>query len=314
MRSLALLFDKDRSAVLIVVCLLLLPLVGSGFYVYTVATILNLGLLAMSLNLVVGYGGIYQFHHAVFYGFGAYSVALLLSKTSLPTWVAFLAGPLFSAALSLIMGALCVRLSKLYFAMFQISLGSLVWAVAFRWKSLTGGDDGLHGILLPQILSTVSGSYYFVLIVCIICVTSMAVIVRSPFGSILKSIRDNPERSLAIGVNVSNHRLVSLVIAGAYAGVAGTLFVVLEGSVFPALMFWTLSLEVLIMCLLGGMFTFMGPMVGAALAVMLRTFVGAYTEYWTMIEAVIFLLVIFFLPQGVLGFVKEKIEGLAAKN
>jgi branched-chain amino acid transport system permease protein len=294
--------------------LVVLPFLAPRFYVYTMATMLYLGLLAMSLNLVLGYGGIYQFHHAVFYGFGAYAVALLLSKTSLPLWAAFLAGPIFAAALSLVMGLLCVRLSKLYFGMFQISLGSLVWAVAFRWKSLTGGDDGIQGIPLPQALSSITGSYYFVLIVSALCIVSMAMIVSSPFGSILKTIRDNPNRSMAIGVNVKRHQVVSLVIAGFYAGIAGMLFVVVEGSVFPALMFWTLSLEALIMCLLGGFFTFMGPMLGAGVIVALRTFVGSYTEYWTLVESIIFLLVIFFLPQGVLGYITDKLSAAGRKN
>lgn len=303
-----------RWAIPIFVILVALPFLAPPFYVYTMATILNLGLLAMSLNLVLGYGGMYQFHHAVFYGFGAYTVALVLSKTSLPMWVAFLAGPTFAAALSLVMGLLCVRLSKLYFGMFQISLGSLVWAVAFRWKSLTGGDDGIQGIPLPQALSSIFGSYYFVLIISALCIISMAMIVSSPFGSILKTIRDNPNRSMAIGVNVKRHQLVSLVIAGFYAGIAGALFVVLEGSVFPALMFWTLSLEALIMCLLGGFFTFMGPMLGAGVIVALRTFVGSYTEYWTMVESIIFLLVIFFLPQGVLGYITDRFANVSRKN
>jgi branched-chain amino acid transport system permease protein len=303
-----------RWALPIFVILVALPFLVPQFYVYTMATILILGLLAMSLNLVLGYGGLYQFHHAVFYGFGAYTVALVLSKTSLPMWVAFLSGPVFAVALSVVMGLLCVRLSKLYFGMFQISLGSLVWAIAFRWKSLTGGDDGIHGIPLPQALSSIVGSYYFVLIISVLCIISMAMIVSSPFGSILKTIRDNPDRSMAIGVNVKSHQLVSLVIAGFYAGIAGALFVTLEGSVFPALMFWTLSLEVLIMCLLGGLFTFMGPMLGAGIIVALRTFVGSYTEYWTMVESIIFLLVIFFLPQGVLGYMAAQFARLRRRD
>jgi branched-chain amino acid transport system permease protein len=142
----------------------------------------------------------------------------------------------------------------------------------------------------------------------------MAMIVGSPFGSILKTIRDNPNRSMAIGVHVKRHQLVSLVIAGFFAGIAGALFVVVEGSVFPALMFWTLSLEALIMCLLGGFFTFMGPMLGAGVIVAVRTFVGSYTEYWTLVESIIFLLVIFFLPQGVLGYIADRFTNMSKKN
>ena len=130
----------------------------------------------------------------------------------------------------------------------------------------------------------------------------MYLIVNSPFGRVFQAIRDNPGRSEAIGVNVKRHQLLGLAIAGFFGGVAGALFVNVEGSVFPELMFWTLSLEILIMCLLGGWFTFMGPMLGAAIMVLLRTFVGIYTEYWTMILGIILMLLIFFLPEGVVGY------------
>jgi branched-chain amino acid transport system permease protein len=282
--------------------LLVLPLFLSRFSVYLIALILVTGLLATSLNMVLGYGGMYQFHHAVFYGMGAYAVALMLTKTDLPRVLAFAVAPLASSLLALIMGLICVRLSKLYFGMLQLSLGSLVWALVFRWYSFTGGDDGIHGIPLPSLISSINGSYYFTLVVAVISLVVMYIIVSSPFGRIFQAIRDNPERSEGIGVNVTVHRLVGQVIAGFFAGVAGALFVAVEGSVFPDLMFWTLSLEILIMCLLGGWFTFLGPMLGAAIIVTLRTVVGVYTEYWTLVLAIILMLLIFFLPEGVLGY------------
>jgi branched-chain amino acid transport system permease protein len=130
----------------------------------------------------------------------------------------------------------------------------------------------------------------------------MYVILNSPFGRILQAIRDNPERSEGVGVRVKLHQLVTQVIAAFFAGVAGVLFVTVEGSAFPDLLSWTLSLEFIIMCLLGGWFTFLGPMLGAAIIVSLRTLVGVYTEYWTFALAVILMLLIFFLPEGVLGY------------
>jgi branched-chain amino acid transport system permease protein len=188
--------------------------------------------------------------------------------------------------------------------MLQLSLGSLVWVVVFRWYSFTGGDDGLHGVPIPSLISSVSGSYYFTLIVSVVSLGLMYVILNSPFGQILQAIRDNPERSETIGVHVRAHQLVTQVIAGFFAGVAGVLFVTVEGSAFPDLMSWTLSLEFLIMCLLGGWFTFLGPMLGAAIIVSLRTMVGVYTEYWTTVLAIILMLLIFFLPEGVIGYLE----------
>jgi branched-chain amino acid transport system permease protein len=291
-----------------VAVLMFFPAFLPRFYLYLVSIILLYGLLATSLNLVLGYGGIFQFHHAVFYGVGAYGTTLVLTKTGMPTLFAFMAGPLVSAIFGLLLGIICIRLSKLYFGMLQISLGSLVWAIVFRWYSFTGGDDGIHGIPIPEMLSSPKSAYYFTLIMTLASLFIMWKILRSPFGSALQGIRDNPVRSEMIGINVRMHQLLALVIAGFFAGVAGSLFVVVDNTVFPDMLFWTLSLEIIIMCLLGGWFTFLGPMLGAAVIVALRTFVSTYTDYWALVLGIIMMLVIFFLPNGILGYVEEKIK------
>ncbi len=292
---------------LVVLCLV--PLVLPRFYVYLLSIILLYGLLAMSNNFPLGFGGIYQLHHAVFYGIGAYGTALVITKSGLSPWIAFLIGPLVAAVLSLIMGLICIRLSKLYFGMLQISLGSLVWAIVYRWYSFTGGDDGIHGVSVPDIISSYQGAYYFTLIVTGVSLYILYRILKSPYGSALQGIRDNPVRSAMIGVNVKRHQLLALIIAGFFAGVAGTLFVIVDNTVFPDMMFWTLSMEVVIMCLLGGWLTFMGPMLGAAMIVLIRTFVSTYTVYWALVLGIIFMLVIFFLPNGVLGWIVGLFKG-----
>lgn len=292
----------------IFIILLILPPILPRFYTYILALIFVTSLLAMSLNLVLGHGMLFQFHHGVFYGVGAYTAALMLTKTSLPEWIGFVAGPIMAAIVGLLIGWFCVRLTRLYFGMLQISLGSLIWAIVFRWYSFTGGDDGIHGIPMPSLLSSLNNVYYFILIVLVICLVVLYLILKSPFGSTLEAIRDNPQRCEAVGVNVRRHQLMAIVIATFFAGIAGVLFVVLEGSVFPDLLFWVLSLEVFIMCLLGGWFTFAGPVLGAAIMVGLRTFVGIFTEYWTLILGVILILLIFFLPEGVMGYFLEKFK------
>jgi branched-chain amino acid transport system permease protein len=183
-----------------------------------------------------------------------------------------------------------------------------VWVIVFRWYSFTGGDDGIHGVPLPDLISSSKGTYYFILLVVVLCLLVMYRIVNSPFGKIFQSIRDNPGRSEAIGVDVRRHQLVGLVLASFFAGIAGALFVVAEGSVVPDLLFWNLSMEILIMCLLGGWFTFLGPMFGAATMMSLRTFAGMYTEYWTLILGVLLMVLIFFLPEGIFGFFVKKSE------
>jgi branched-chain amino acid transport system permease protein len=221
-------------------------------------------------------------------------------------WTGFIAGPIVAAIVGLIIGWFCIRLTRLYFGMLQISLGSLIWVIAFRWYSFTGGDDGIPGIPMPPILSSLKNSYYFILIIFVICLTLIYVILKSPFGSTLQAIRDNPQRCEAIGINIRRYQLIAIIIATFFAGIAGVLFVVLERSVFTELLFWTLSLEIFIMCLLGGWFTFIGPILGATMIVALRTFIGIFTEYWTLILGIVLILLIFFLPEGIMGYFQEK--------
>jgi branched-chain amino acid transport system permease protein len=305
---------KDRIiGLIIIIFLLFLPLALPRFYVYMTSIILLTGLLASSCNLAMGFGGIFQFHHAVFYGAGAYGAALMIAKSGLSPWLGFIVGPLISAFIGLVMGIICIRLSKLYFGMLQISLGSLVWAIVYRWYSFTGGDDGIHGIHVPDIISSPNGAYYFTLMITGLSMLVMFKILKSPFGSVLQGIRDNPVRSEMIGVNVKRHQLLTLVIVSFFAGVAGVLFVVVDTTVFPDMLFWTLSMEIVIMCLLGGWLTFLGPMLGAAVLVTLRTFISTYTMYWALILGILFMLVIFFLPDGVLGYLDKKMKKVVAE-
>jgi branched-chain amino acid transport system permease protein len=296
-----------------IIIILLIPVIlplfmQARFYIYLISLIFVFGLFATSLNFVLGYGGIYQFHHGVFYGIGAYATALMLLKSGFPAWIGFLAGPVVSALLSLIMGLICLRLSKLYFGMLQVSLGSLVWVVIYRWRTMTGGEDGLHGIPMPDLISTSTSAYYFVFIICLISLFIINKIIKAPFGSVLQGIRDNNVRSEMIGVNVKLHQLAAMIIAGFFAGVAGILFVVIDNSVFPDMIFWTLSMEVMIMCLLGGWHVFIGPFTGAALMIIFRTFIGTFTIYWAFIQGIILMIIIFFLPSGVLGYFEKKMK------
>ena len=209
---------------LILALLLLCPLFLPRFYTYILAVIFVTALLAMSLNMVVGHGGLFQFHHGVFYGVGAYAFALLLMDTWLPMWLCFIVSPLIAAAAGFLIGWFCVRLTSLYFGMLQISLGSLIWAVAFRWYDLTHGDDGLHGVPIPEWIASTSGAYYFILFFLVLCLILMHIIHRSPFGTTMQAIRDNPARCSAVGINVKRHQLMAIVIATFFAGVAGVLF------------------------------------------------------------------------------------------
>jgi branched-chain amino acid transport system permease protein len=297
-----------------IVILLLLPFGLSRFYIYMASLVLAYGLLATSLNFVLGYGGVYQFHQCLFSGVGAYAAALAITKGGLSPWVAFMIGPLVSVLASLIIGLICMRLSKLYYGMLQVSLGSVIWVATYRWGSFTGGDDGIHGIPIPEILSSYSGAYYFVLIAVALSLLIIYTIIKAPFGNVLQGIRDNPVRSSMIGVNIRVHQLLALMISGFFAGIAGVLFVVIDTTVFPDMLFWVLSMEIMIMCLLGGWLSFLGPALGAALIVLLRTFISGFTTYWGFFLGIVLMLVIFFLPNGAIGFFEEKFKGKSLKE
>jgi branched-chain amino acid transport system permease protein len=286
--------------------LLLLPLGLPRFYIYLASTVMAYSLLATSLNFVLGYGGVYQFHHCAFSGIGAYACAILITRAGVSPWIAFLAAPIVSVALSLIIGLICARLSKLYYGMLQMSLGALLWVAIYRGGSFTGGDDGIHGVPMPDIISSYTGTYYFVLILAAVSLLVMYKILNAPFGRVLQGLRDNALRSSMIGVNVTVHQILALMIAGFFAGVSGVLFVAIETTVFPDMLFWTLSMETMIMCLLGGWLSFLGPALGAALIVILRTFISGFTVYWGFFLGIILMLVIFFLPNGAIGLIEEK--------
>jgi branched-chain amino acid transport system permease protein len=289
----------------------------SQYYLYLIIKIIVWALFATSFNLVLGYGGMMSFGHAAFYGTGAYTCALLLMKTSCPMPLAFLAAPLAAALAGLIIGYFSVKIRGIfYFATLTLSFAQLLYILVFKWRSFTFGDDGIQGIPSPALISTLEtyvNYYYFALTVTLICLYILWRIVKSPFGLILKALRENPERSTFIGVRVQSYRLIAFVISAFFSGVAGALYVFLETSIAPDMLKWSVSGEVLLMGLLGGMQVFLGPALGAAIMVLLNSFITSYTEYWGLFIGVTLVLIVLFFPQGVGGLIDEKI-GAAMKR
>lgn len=298
----------------LVLFFILLPSILSSYSLYLMATVFATALLASSLNLILGYGGLMQLHHAVFYGIGAYAVAILMTKTSVPFAAAVFAAPFVAAGVAFLIGWFSVRLRGLYFGMLTLALGQLVWAIVYRWNTLTGGDDGIHAIPVPEAFTSLTASYYLTFTILVLSLVLLFAIVKSPFGLILTAARENSPRTGSIGVNVKRHQLAAFVISGFFAGIAGVLFVMIDRSVSPALLYWNKSAEVLIMCLMGGMGTFLGPSLGAALLVILSMVVGVYTEYWLLVLGLVLLVLVLFLPQGILGFMLSKFPGIRSKE
>lgn len=297
--------SKQNLALLILILLLaLLPLTESRFYIFLGTDILIMGLFAVSLNLLLGYTGLVSFGQAAYFGIGAYTCALLMKKASVAFPLAFVAAGVSGALGALIIGFFCIRLTQIYFSMLTLAFSQIVWAIVFKWNSLTGGDTGLIGINFPAYIDSNTRFYYFTLAVVAVSLYLLRKIVASPFGRILTTIRENPERSEFIGIHVKLFQLIAFMISGAFAALSGALFGIFNHSLFPDLLYWPQSAEVLIMSILGGMYSFFGPFVGAATLLYLRMLVTSYTQYWPLILGMILALLLFFFPGGIVGFFK----------
>jgi branched-chain amino acid transport system permease protein len=301
---------QDWFFIPILLIIALVPLSGSRFYVFLGTDILIFGLFAVSLNLLLGYTGLVSFGQAAYFGIGAYTCALLMNKASAAFLIAFAAAGVFGAVAAFIIGFFCVRLTKIYFAMLTLAFSQIVWAIVFKWNSLTGGDSGFIGIPFPQYLDSRTRFYYFTFAVVVLSLFVLRKMVNSPFGRILTTIRENPERTEFIGINVKLFQLIIFVISGFFSAIAGALFGIFNHSIFPDMLFWPASAEVLIMTLLGGMYSFFGPAVGAAVLLYLRMQVASYTEYWPLILGIIMALILFFFPGGIVGFLKSQLPRL----
>src|SRR2546426_7594431 len=213
--------------------LLAVPLGLPKFYLLLATEILIMGLFAMAFNLLLGYGGMVSFGHAAFYGVGAYTCGLLLKKAEAPFAVSFLAAPVVAAAVALLFGLLCIRLTRLYFSMLTLAFSQIVWAVAFKWYSLTGGDNGLIGIPVPDALADPRALYLFTLVIVALVAGILWRLVKAPFGRTLLAIRENAERAEFVGIHVRQVQLAAFVISGAVSGLAGGRFSPFRPGAFP---------------------------------------------------------------------------------
>jgi branched-chain amino acid transport system permease protein len=303
-------------ALLVFLAAFLVPAAGSRYYTFLANDIVIWALFATSLNLLVGYTGLVSFGHAAYFGIGAYATGLLMKQLGVPFPVAFLAAGVVSGLFALLFGFFCVRLTRIYFAMLTLAFAQIIWAICFKWNEVTGGEQGMPDIPYPSfdwlervaaVLPVVGGYrtsdyYYFTTLILVgACVWALRRIVRSPFGRMLESIRENAERAEFIGVNVRRYELSAFVLAGAFAGLAGGLFGIFNRGVFPDFAYWTKSSEVLIMTLLGGMGTFYGPAVGAAVLLLLNQQIVSYTEYWPLVLGTILVVLLFVFPGGIAG-------------
>jgi branched-chain amino acid transport system permease protein len=262
----------------------------------------------MSLNLLVGLTGLVSFGHAAYFASGAYTFGLLMQSGRVSIPVAMLLTIAGTAALALVIGAICVRLKEIYFSFITLAFQMFIHSVILTWVSLTGGDQGLMGgIPRPAFLGIDLNDgrvlYTFCVLVFIACVLVMRQVWQSPFGYTLRMIRDNPARASFLGVNVARVKLGIFVIAGAIASVSGIMLALFVSGAYPEFGFWTTSGEAIFMIMLGGTQLFLGPLVGALLLQLLNHFVTVYTEYHGLVLGSVILLIVLGLRQGVADYV-----------
>jgi branched-chain amino acid transport system permease protein len=293
---------------LLVLALAVAPLALPPFFLQLLTEIAIVGLFATAFNLLMGFGGMVSFGHAAYFALGAYAPALLVKRAGVPVLLALPAAPVVAAAGALLFGYFIVRLSHTYFAMLSLAFGQIVFTVIFKWKALTGGDDGLLDVWPPALLKSPAAYYYFTLTVVGLSVLALRAIVDSPFGYALRSVRENPRRARFIGIDVRRHQLVAFVISGAFSGLAGGLFAFYNGSVFPDFAYFTKSFEPLVVALLGGVQSFFGPLAGALGFKILEWLVSRqWPVYWPLFLGTIVILVIVLLPKGFVGLVEGRL-------
>jgi len=306
--------DRRRWIVLAAVWLLLLTtpfwLLHVGGYMALGTRVAVLALAAMSLNFLLGFTGVLSFGHGAYFGLGAYGTGLALKFLTHSTPLALVLGTLLGGVAGALLGALIVRRRGVYFAMVTIAFGQVFYFTAFRWSSLTGGDDGLNGFArqplhfpgwTADIASDATLFYYFVLLVFAIGTGAMGLLLRSPFGRTLLAIRENERRARFLGIPIEQHIWLAFSISTLFTALAGGLYALLNNFADPTLLNYNQSGEIVIMIVLGGMRSFWGPLVGAAVFVVLQDYLSSLTQNWMSFLGAIFVLAVLFFPRGVLG-------------
>ncbi|MDB5820761.1 MAG: transporter permease [Rhizobacter sp.] len=294
----------------VLLVMLLLPLADQTFPYAMVLSIdiLIAVLFATSLHFLMGPGGMHSFGHAAYFGLGAYGAALLLKSAHLPMEAALILGPFAGALGALLFGWFCVRLSGVYLAMLTLAFAQIVWSIAFQWDEVTGGSNGLTGVWPAEWLADRKAYYYLTLVLVAASIYVLRRVLFSPFGYAMRAGRDSPLRADAIGIDAKRVQWMAFVVAGLFAGLAGSLFAFSKGSISPDVMGVGKSVDGLVMVLLGGIQTLAGPIVGATVFTWLQDSVARSTDYWRAVLGITILLLVLAFPQGIAGFVRSLFE------
>ncbi|MBI2467770.1 MAG: branched-chain amino acid ABC transporter permease [Candidatus Rokubacteria bacterium] len=304
-------------AAVVLALLVVLPVVVPPYQTILLSYGLIFAIAALGFNLLLGYTGLLSFGHSAFFGVGAYAVAFIVKYLKMTSMEAFiLGGVLTSAAVAALFGFLCVRYTRIFFSILTLALSQVLWSLAFKFFWVTGGTDGLRvptpTLLGGQIAAALGAAeskldflahryYYYVLVIFCACVVVMWIIVHSPFGKALQAIRDNETRAEFVGVQVWHYRWVAFLISGIYTGLAGVLWVPLNGLTTPDILVWTFSGKIVFFTVLGGFQTFSGPIIGAVVFYYLETYAVGHTVYWQLVLGVVLVVLVLALPAGIAG-------------
>ena len=290
-------------------------MVPLGGYTALGTRVLVLGLAAMSVNFLLGFTGVLSFGHAAYFGLGAYGAGFALKFMAPSTPLSLLCGTLLGGIAGALLGALIARRRGVYFAMVTIAFGQVFYYIAFQWSSVTGGDDGLRGfsrhpldlgIATIDILSNANAFYYFTLFCLAIAVGLMGFILRSPFGRTMIAIRENERRARFLGIPVDRHIWIAFTLSCFFMGFAGALYALLNNFADPRGLHYSQSGDFVMMAVMGGMRSFWGPLLGAAVFVVLQDSLSSLTVNWMSFVGMLFVAIVLFFPRGLLGFIQRK--------
>jgi branched-chain amino acid transport system permease protein len=281
----------------------LVPVLMTSTYQLNLAChVLIWGLFAVAFNMLWGVTGMLSFGQALYYGLGAYFVGLMVEYLGSAWYLPAIGiGMLAVALTSFLLGLMVIRVGGVYFTMLTLAFGQLAWQITFKWYAFTGGDDGIQGIIAPGILSDPIVYYYFLLALVLVSIWILKRMAYSPFGLMLRCVRQNPERVRFLGRRVRRNQLRIYMISSLFAALAGSLMAGVDNSIHTDMFYWTTSGEVILMSVLGGLNQFFGPFIGAAAIILIEDVVGAWTEYWSLIIGSIILVMVIVFPRGLVG-------------
>ncbi len=301
---------KIAGILLGMVFLMALPPFYTSYWISLLTQMLIFAVLAMSLDVLMGYSGLSSFGHAAFFGAAGYVTAILSTRYGGGFIPCLLGGTVLSLLIAMVFGFLVAHASGVSFLIITLALGMCLWGIAFRWVTMTGGDNGISGVMRPDLglplnMTDPLTYYYVILAFFLIALVLLILLIRSPFGHSLKGIRDSESRMRVLGYHTWLHKYLAYVVASSFAGSAGVFWAYFNGFISPYDMDLNASIEIILMVILGGPGTLIGPALGAGIIVFLKNFISAYTERWLLIIGSIYILTILYAPQGLVNLVKE---------